>query len=48
MGVTIIGSFLSPYVRKVLGSLRLKSIAYEVDSTAICEYLEERPRTRRS
>ena len=31
MGVTIIGSFLSPYVRKVLGAVRLKSIVYEID-----------------
>lgn len=31
MSVTLIGSFLSPYVRKVLGALRLKSIAYEID-----------------
>jgi glutathione S-transferase len=29
--LTIIGSFVSPYVRKVLACLHLKSIAYEVD-----------------
>jgi glutathione S-transferase len=29
--VTVIGSFLSPYVRKVLAALHLKGIAYEVD-----------------
>jgi glutathione S-transferase len=29
--VTIIGSFVSPYVRKVLACLNLKGIAYEVD-----------------
>ena len=29
--VTIIGSFVSPYVRKVLACLNLKSVAYEVD-----------------
>jgi len=70
----IIGSYLSPYVRKVLVCLHIKGIAYEIDpivpfygndefarlsplrripiliddsvvladSTAICEYLEER------
>jgi len=31
MSVTIIGSFISPYVRKVLAALHLKGIAYEVD-----------------
>jgi len=72
--VTIIGSYISPYVRKVLVCLDLKGIAYEIDpivpffgndeftrispvrripvlidesvtlpdSSAICEYLEER------
>lgn len=29
--MTVIGSFLSPYVRKVLVTLELKNIAYEVD-----------------
>jgi glutathione S-transferase len=29
--ITIIGSFVSPYVRKVLACLNLKGIAYEVD-----------------
>lgn len=29
--VTIIGSYLSPYVRKVLVALHLKGIAYEID-----------------
>ena len=29
--LTVIGSFVSPYVRKVLASLNLKNIAYEVD-----------------
>ena len=29
--VTIIGSFVSPYVRKVLACLNLKRVAYEVD-----------------
>lgn len=29
--VTVIGSFVSPYVRKVLACLNLKSIAYEID-----------------
>ena len=29
--VTIIGSFVSPYVRKVLACLNLKGVAYEVD-----------------
>jgi glutathione S-transferase len=31
MNVTIIGSYLSPYVRKILVLLRLKGIAYEID-----------------
>lgn len=31
MPVTIIGSFISPYVRKVLACLHLKGIGYEVD-----------------
>ncbi len=31
MTVTIIGSFVSPYVRKVLACLNLKQVAYEVD-----------------
>ena len=31
MAVTIIGSFVSPYVRKVLACLNLKQVAYEVD-----------------
>lgn len=31
MAVTIIGSFVSPYVRKVLACLNLKRVAYEVD-----------------
>jgi glutathione S-transferase len=31
MPVTIVGSYLSPYVRKVLACLHLKGIAYEVD-----------------
>lgn len=31
MRVTIIGSFVSPYVRKVLGALLLKEVAFEVD-----------------
>jgi glutathione S-transferase len=29
--VRIIGSYLSPYVRKVLVSLQLKGLAYEID-----------------
>lgn len=29
--ITIIGSFVSPYVRKVLASLNLKGLSYEVD-----------------
>jgi glutathione S-transferase len=29
--VTIIGSYVSPYVRKVLAALHLKGIAYEID-----------------
>src|SRR5271169_900299 len=29
--VRIIGSFLSPYVRKVLVALQMKGIAYEID-----------------
>ncbi len=29
--VTVIGSFVSPYVRKVLACLNLKGVAYEVD-----------------
>src|SRR5215467_10826470 len=29
--IRIIGSFVSPYVRKVLASMNLKGIAYEVD-----------------
>ena len=29
--VKIVGSFVSPYVRKVLGCLNLKGIAYEID-----------------
>jgi glutathione S-transferase len=29
--LTIIGSFVSPYVRKVLASLNLKGLAYEID-----------------
>lgn len=29
--VTLIGSYVSPYVRKVLGVLHLKGIAYEID-----------------
>ena len=29
--VTIIGSYISPYVRKVLVCLHLKGIAYEID-----------------
>src|SRR6266849_6618741 len=54
---TIIGSPVSPYVRKVLAVCEMKGIAYRLDpivpffgddrlslcdSTAICEYLEER------
>jgi len=31
MNVTIIGSFISPYVRKVLAALHLKGIGYEID-----------------
>src|SRR5512135_2201605 len=31
MSVRIIGSYLSPYVRKVLVLLHLKGIAYEID-----------------
>jgi len=31
MAVTIIGSFVSPYVRKVLACLNLKRVAYEID-----------------
>jgi glutathione S-transferase len=31
MAVTIIGSFVSPYVRKVLACLNLKHVAFEVD-----------------
>lgn len=31
MAITIIGSFVSPYVRKVLACLNLKGVAYEVD-----------------
>ena len=74
MAVTVIGNYLSPYVRKVLVCLELKGIRYEIDpivpffgnddftrlnpvrrvpvlidddlvvteSSAICEYLEER------
>lgn len=74
MTVTVVGNYLSPYVRKVLVCLELKGIAYEIDpivpffggdeftrlnpvrrvpvlvdgdlvvteSSAICEYLEER------
>ena len=30
--IRIIGSFLSPYVRKVLVALELKGLQYEVDS----------------
>ena len=30
--VQVIGSYLSPYVRKVLVCLHLKGIAYEIDS----------------
>ena len=29
--LTIIGSFVSPYVRKVLAAMNLKGLAYEVD-----------------
>ncbi len=29
--VSVIGSYVSPYVRKVLGALHLKGIAYEID-----------------
>ncbi len=29
--LTVIGSYISPYVRKVLGALHLKRIAYEID-----------------
>jgi glutathione S-transferase len=29
--VTIVGSYVSPYVRKVLGALHLKGIGYEID-----------------
>src|SRR3954467_5983447 len=29
--LTIIGSFVSPYVRKVLACINLKNLAYEVD-----------------
>jgi glutathione S-transferase len=31
MALTIIGSFVSPYVRKVLACMNLKGLAYEVD-----------------
>jgi glutathione S-transferase len=31
--VTVIGSYVSPYVRKVLGALHLKGIPYEIDPT---------------
>ena len=31
MPVTVVGSFISPYVRKVLVCLQLKGLAYEVD-----------------
>lgn len=31
MSLTVIGSFVSPYVRKVLACIHLKGIAYEVD-----------------
>ena len=31
MTVTVIGSYLSPYVRKVLVCLELKGIQYEID-----------------
>jgi len=31
---TVIGSYLSPYVRKVLVCLDLKGIAYEIDPIA--------------
>src|SRR5512134_1935428 len=30
-GIRIIGSYLSPYVRKVLGCLHLKGLSYEID-----------------
>lgn len=30
--ITIIGSYLSPYVRKVLATLEFKGLAYEIDS----------------
>lgn len=29
--VTIIGSYISPYVRKVFAALHLKRVAYEID-----------------
>lgn len=31
MSVVLIGSYLSPYVRKLLGALHLEGIAYEID-----------------
>lgn len=31
MAVTVIGSFVSPYVRKVLACLNLKQVAFEID-----------------
>jgi glutathione S-transferase len=32
--VRIVGSYLSPYVRKVLACLDLKGLAYEIDPIA--------------
>ena len=39
--VQIVGSYLSPYVRKVLACLNLKGIDYEIDRVAAC--CEPRP-----
>jgi len=30
-GIRVVGSYLSPYVRKVLALLHLKGLAYEID-----------------
>ena len=33
--IRIIGSFVSPYVRKVLACMNLKDLAYEVDPISV-------------